>query len=59
MYTMKICYRDEIGLVEVEVDLCNTTGVGFDGQYAYFNDPEGNDYRIETKNIVWIGKEEC
>ena len=55
---MKICYRDEIGIVEVEIDLCNTTGVGFDGQYAYFNDPEGRDYRVATKDIIWIGKEE-
>lgn len=54
---MKICYRDDIGLVSVEIDMANTTGVGFDGQYAYFNDVEGVDYRVATKDIVWIGQE--
>ena len=55
---MKICYRDEIGLVVVEIDMDNTTGVGFDGQYAYFNDVEGVDYRVSIRDIVWIGREE-
>lgn len=55
---MKICYRDELGLVVREIDMTNTTGVGFDGQYAYFNDTEGNDYRISTKDIVLIGEME-
>lgn len=55
---MKICYRDELGIVVREIDMANTTGVGFDGQYAYFNDCEGNDYRISTKDIVLIGEME-
>lgn len=55
---MQICFRDELGLVSVEIDMTNTTGVGFDGQYAYFNDTEGNDYRISTKDIVLIGRTE-
>ena len=54
---MKITYRDDIGLVTIEIDMCNTSGVGFDGRYAYFSDVEGVDYRVETKNIVWIGEE--
>jgi len=53
---MKICYRDELGLVVREIDLANTTGISFDGMYAYFNDPEGTDYRISTKDIVLIGE---
>lgn len=55
---MKICYRDELGIVVREIDMANTTGVGFDGQYAYFNDCEGNDYRISTKDIILIGEME-
>ena len=55
---MKICYRDGIGLVTVEIDMANTTGVGFDGQYAYFTDAEGVDYRVSIQDVVWIGKEE-
>lgn len=54
---MKICYRDEIGIVQVVIDL-DRNGIGFDGQYAYFNDLEGQDYRVPTKDIIWIGKEE-
>ena len=54
---MKITYRDDIGLVTVEIDTYNTSGVGFDGRYAYFSDVVGVDYRVEVKNIVWIGME--
>ena len=57
MDDMKICYRDDIGLVSVTIDTRNTTGIGFDGRYAYFSDVEGVDYLVETKNIVWIGVE--
>ena len=55
---MKICFRDDLGLVTMDVDMDNTAGVGFDGQYAYFNDVYGRDYRIPVKDIVMIGKEE-
>lgn len=55
---MKICYRDEIGLVVLEVDMNRTTGVGFDGENAYFTDTEGNDYKIKAKDIVLIGNVE-
>ena len=55
---MKICFRDEIGLVSVEIDMDRTTGVGFDGQHAYFTDTDGRDYKIETKDIVLIGRTE-
>lgn len=54
---MKICYRDDIGLVVVEIDLENTAGIAFDGHSAYFTDTEGNDYKVNTKDIVMIGKE--
>ena len=31
---MQITYRDEIGLVTVDVNMADTAGVGFDGQIA-------------------------
>lgn len=52
---MKICYRDELGPVIVEIDTAFV--ISFDGQYAYFNDTEGRDYRVNVKDIVMIGKE--
>ena len=52
---MQICFRDEIGLVSVRIDMDRTTGVGFDGEHAYFTDTDGNDYKISTKDIVLIG----
>lgn len=55
---MQICFRDELGLVSVEIDMANTTGVGFDGENAYFTDTEGNDYKISTQDIVLIGRTE-
>lgn len=55
---MSICYRDEFGLVVVQIDMINTTGVSFDGQFAYFTDTDGNDYKIDQKNIVLIGNAE-
>lgn len=55
---MQICYRDDLGLVVVEVDTNSTNGVGFDGKHAYFTDTEGRDYRIDVDQIVLIGKAE-
>ena len=55
---MQICYRDDIGLVVVEIDMDATAGVGFDGRYAYFTDTEGRDYRVPVDQIVLIGKAE-
>ena len=55
---MIICYRDDIGLVTDEIDMTNTAGVGFDGEYAYFTDANGTDHKILIKNIVMIGKEQ-
>lgn len=55
---MQICFRDEIGLVSVDIDMNSTTGVGFDGQYAYFTDTDGRDYKVSTKDIVLIGRTE-
>ena len=54
---MIICYRDDIGLVTDEVDMTNTAGVAFDGEYAYFTDTNGNDRKVSTRNIVMIGQE--
>ena len=54
---MIICYRDDIGLVTEEIDMTNTTGVAFDGEYAYFTDIEGTDHKVSTRNIVMIGQE--
>lgn len=54
---MIICYRDEIGLVTYEIDMVNTTGVAFDGEYAYFTDTNGTDHKIPTRTIVMIGQE--
>lgn len=53
--SMQICFRDDIGLLTVNIDMDKTTGVGFDGQYAYFTDTDGTDYKISTKDIVLIG----
>ena len=55
---MQICYRDEIGLVSVSIDMASTAGVGFDGEHAYFTDTNGKDYKISTKDIVLIGNVE-
>ena len=48
---MKITLSD--GLT-VEID---TKGIIFDGQYACFADVEGQYYRVNARNIVWIGEE--
>ena len=55
---MKICYRDDLGTVVLEVNMDDTTGISFDGQYAYFVDFANRDYRIATKDIIWIGEEQ-
>lgn len=55
---MQICFRDDLGLVVVDLDMNHTTGVGFDGEHAYFTDTDGNDYKISTKDIVLIGNAE-
>ena len=55
---MIICFRDDIGLVSVEIDMTSTAGVGFDGVYAYFTDTAGRDYKVLISNVVMIGKEE-
>jgi len=52
---MKITYRDELGLIAVDVD--TEYGICFDGSYAYFSDTYGMDYRISADMIVMIGKE--
>lgn len=52
---MQIAYRDEIGLVVVDLDMDRTTGVGFDGAYVYFTDTDGRDYKVSAKDIVLIG----
>ena len=55
--TVIICYRDDIGLVTDEIDMTNTAGVAFDGEYAYFTDVNGIDRKVAVRNIVMIGKE--
>ena len=52
---MQICYRDELGLVVDEIDMDRTTGVGFDGEHAFFTDVNGIDHQISTRDIVLIG----
>ena len=52
---MSICFHDELGIVVVRIDMTHTTGVAFDGKYAYFTDIDGRDYKIEAKQIVLIG----
>ena len=52
---MGICFHDELGIVVVKIDTAHTTGVAFDGRFAYFTDIDGRDYKIEAKNIVLIG----
>lgn len=54
---MIICYRDDLGLVTDEIDMTNTAGVAFDGEYAYFTDVNGIDRKVAIRNIVMIGKE--
>ena len=54
---MIVCFRDDIGLLTVKVDMTNTAGISFDGNYAYFTDTNGKEYKVSNKNIVMIGKE--
>ena len=54
---MIICYRDDLGLVTDEIDMTNTAGVAFDGEYAYFTDVNGTDRKVAIRNLVMIGKE--
>ena len=52
---MRICYRDSIGVVTVEID--TTDGISFDGEYAYFTDANGKDCKVSTRNIIQINQE--
>ena len=54
---MKITFRDDLGIVTLEVHTDDSFGITFDGRYAYFSDVEGRDYRIPVKDIVLIGEE--
>ena len=47
---MAVTYRDEIGIVQVNVD---EYGIAFADGFAYFGDGE-TDYKIEMKNLVEI-----
>ena len=49
---MTIYYIDDLG--EVALDINGKYGVGFSNGYAYFEDTNGTDYRIETNRIIEI-----
>lgn len=51
---MVICYRDNIGIVVTELE---SNWIDCDGQYAYFTDRSGKDYKIPLSNIVSIKAE--
>ena len=50
---MKISYRDELGIIVVNVD--NTNGIMFLDGHAYFTDTDGRDYKIPVSALVMIG----
>ena len=50
---MKLSYRDNLGLVVVEVD--RTKGIAFLGSNAYFTDTAGRDYKIPVDSLIMIG----
>ena len=49
---MTIYYIDDLGEVALEIN--GEYGVGFSNGYAYFNDTENVDYRIEANRIIEI-----
>lgn len=51
---MKIIYRDELGVVSVDVN--TEYGISFDGKFAYFSDEQNRDYRVATSALVEIQK---
>ena len=54
---MVICYRDSLGLVVVNIDTVNNTGIVFDSMFAYFTGKDGKDYKISVRDIVSIRQE--
>ena len=49
---MKIIYRDELGVVSVDVN--TEYSISFDGKFAYFSDEQNRDYRVATSALVEI-----
>lgn len=54
---MSICYRDNIGIVTIKIDMTENPGIVFDGRSAYFTDASGNDCKVDIVNIISIGNE--
>lgn len=52
---MYLIYADDIGQVMISID--TEYGISFFGGIAYFTDENGNDFQIDTKSIIEIGKE--
>ena len=52
---MIVTYRDKLGMVSVKID--DEYGVIFDSYFAHFIDEDDTYYKIETKYIISIVKE--
>ena len=50
---MKLSYRDDLGIVVVDVNPDN--GIMFLGDTAYFTDTNGRDYKVPVSSLSLIG----
>ena len=50
---MKLSYRDDLGIVVIEID--TNHGIMFCGDHAYFTDTAGRDYKIPVSSLILIG----
>lgn len=50
---MTVTFRDELGVISItDID-----DIQFDGEKAYFTDENGTDFKVNTKHLISIVKE--
>jgi hypothetical protein len=50
---MTVTFRDELGIISIS----DIDDIQFDGEKAYFTDENGTDYKVNTKQLISIEKE--
>ena len=50
---MVVLFRDSLGHVRIEIDA--TYGISFTGEFAYFTDADGRNWKINAADILYIG----
>ena len=50
---MVIEYRDNLGAIIAQIDA--TYGVSFTGDFCYFTDEDGKDWKVPAQNVLYIG----